>query len=234
MNEPLLSVVIPTLNEAAGIAALLGDLRALVVPYEVIIADGGSEDRTAEIARQAGATLVTVDAGRGRQLRAGTARARAPLLCVLHADVRLPPETVRALDELARELPARACAFRLRIDAGGLPYRVVEIAANARSRFLGLPYGDQGLVVRRSTLDAVGGYADVPLMEDVMLVRALRVQGRVVLRKERVIVSARRWQRDGVLRRSVSNLLLLLRFLGGTAPADLAPRYRPERSSSAR
>jgi hypothetical protein len=158
----------------------------------------------------------------------GAAAARGAVLCFLHADVRLPRETLVALDRLARHGSPGAVAFRLRIDGARWSYRVVEWGANLRSRMLGLPYGDQGLVVSRSTYDRVGGCADVPLMEDVLLARALRKAGGVTLGREHVVASARRWQRDGVWRRSVSNLILLARFLLGAEPETLARRYRPE------
>lgn len=227
MTDPLLSVVIPTLNEAGWIGGLLEDLRGLRVAHEVIVADGGSSDATLAMARGAGATVVAAPRGRGRQLRAGVSASRAAMLCVLHADVRLPADTLRAIEQLAVAGAPGAHAFRLRIGAGGLPYRLVELGANLRSRLLGLPYGDQGLLVDRVRYDAAGGYADVPLMEDVLLVRALGPIGGVRLRRESVVASARRWERDGVLRRSVANLAILARFMAGATPEELAPRYTP-------
>jgi rSAM/selenodomain-associated transferase 2 len=228
VTAPVLSIVIPTLDEGATIGTLLADLRALAVPHEVIVVDGGSRDATVATARRAGATVVESSAGRGRQLRAGAAAATAPTLCFLHADVRLPRETLAALDRLGRDGATGASGFRLRIDAGQWRYRFVEWGANLRSRLLALPYGDQGLVMDRRTYDRVGGYADVPLMEDVLMARALGRAGGVALGREHVVVSARRWERDGVWRRSIANLVLLARFLLGAQPERLARRYRPE------
>lgn len=230
MTPPALSIVVPALNEAAGMGALLSDLRSLASPHEVIVVDGGSTDDTAEVARSGGARVVTSSRGRGRQLRAGVLEARAPVLCMLHADVRVPRDTLAALDGLARDGCARAIAFRLRIDAPGLAFRVVERGAALRARWLGLPYGDQGLALDRATYDAVGGYADVPLMEDVLLVRALRARGGVGLRPETLLVSARRWQRDGVWRRSARNLAVLARWALGATPASLHARYERSRT----
>jgi rSAM/selenodomain-associated transferase 2 len=226
VSDVALSVVIPALEEGATIGALLGDLRALPVAHEVIVVDGGSRDDTIAVASAMGASVIASPPGRGRQLRAGAAAARGAVLCFLHADVRLPSETIAALDRLAGRGAPGTSAFRLRIDGGRWSYRLVELGANLRSQVLGLPYGDQGLVVSRSTYDRAGGYADVPLMEDVLLARALRIAGGVTLRREHVLASARRWERDGVWRRSASNLILLGRFLLGADPGTLARRYR--------
>lgn len=226
-SSPLLSVVVPTLNEASTLPRLLDDLRRLTAPYEVVVADGGSADATLAAARAAGARVTVAAAGRGAQLRAGAAVARAELLCFLHADARLDAPAAAALDELARTRPAGAFAFRLAIDASGAAYRLVEWGANARSRWLRLPYGDQGLVVSSRDYAAVGGYPPWPLMEDVALVRALGRRGPVRVLPAGIRVSARRWERDGVLRRTFANWWLLARFVAGVPPARLARSYRP-------
>jgi rSAM/selenodomain-associated transferase 2 len=226
VTRPLLSVVIPALDEAGSIGGLLDDLRGLGVSHEVIVVDGGSHDDTAEIARRAGATVVMSRRGRGHQLRAGGNVAAGAALCFLHADVRLSPGTLDAIADVASSGAVRAVAFRRAIAAPGWRYRVVECGALLRAHVLRMPYGDQGIVMTREIYDAVGGVADVPLMEDVLLACALRAAGGVTIRSERVVVSARRWERDGVFRRSAANLALLFRFLAGASPASLAKRYR--------
>jgi len=223
-----LSVVIPTLDEAATVGDLLSDLRTLTAPHEVIVADGGSTDETVPIAQATGARVVRSPTGRGVQLRAGAAAARAPLLCFLHADVRLDADAAARLSELAEAPPAFACAFRLRIEARGVLYRLVEAGANRRTQLFGLPYGDQGLVVRRQHYDAAGGYPAISLMEDVALAGALREITRLHLLDEAVGVSPRRWRREGVLRRTLTNWMLLGRYLAGASPERLARHYRPE------
>ncbi len=228
MTVPALSVIIPSWNEESSIAALIGDVAALRSTHEIVVVDGGSSDETVRIAGEAGARTLVMRRGRGQQLAAGAAAASGSVLCFLHADLRLPSASRRALDLVVDGGATRACAFRLRIDAQGVAYRMVEIGANVRSRLLGLPYGDQGLVIARTLYDRTGGFADVALMEDVMMARALRPLGGVQILPEHVLVSARRWERDGVLRRSLRNLGLLARFLGGTSPALLARVYRPE------
>lgn len=228
---PLLSVVVPALDEAAALPALLDRLAtALAVPHEVVVADGGSVDDTRAVAEARGAVVVDAPRGRGVQLRAGAAAARADVLLFLHADA-LPSAAALALCAARARAPRgrpathEAGAFRLRIDATGAAYRMVERGANLRSRVLGLPYGDQGLLVTRAHYDAAGGFPAWPLMEDVALVRALRRTGRVRLLPADVGVSARRWQRDGVVRRMLGNWLLLARFLLGARPETLAAEY---------
>lgn len=223
---PVLSVVIPALEEERAIGALLGDLRALAVPYEVIVADGGSTDATVAIARGQGALVVQAPAGRGSQLRAGAARARAGVLCFLHADVRLELSAVAALEIAVRHASQAALVFDLRIDAPGVAFRLIELAVGARTRALRLPYGDQGLVVSRVAYDAAGGYPDEPLLEDVALIRALRRVVPIRVLPASLTVSARRWQREGIAARTMRNWILLARYLGGAAPATLARAYR--------
>lgn len=221
-----LSVIVPTLNEALALPALLGDLRRLAMPHEIVVADGGSTDATREAALAWGARVVTTARGRGAQLAAGAAAAGGGLLCFLHADARLDARALQALEQLAREGAAGAYAFRLRIDGAARALRVVEWGANARSRWLGMPYGDQGLIVARASYDAAGGYPPWPLMEDVALVRALGRVTRVRLLDADVRASARRWERDGVLRRTLGNWWLLVRYLAGASPERLARAYR--------
>lgn len=223
-----LSVIVPTLNEAAAVARLLSDLDRLKVAREVIVVDGRSDDATADIARENGATVLTAGRGRGAQLGAGADAARAPLLLFLHADVRLDRAATTLLDALALAPPSCAMAFRLRIDAHGTAYRLIEFGANLRARAAALPYGDQGLLVRREDYLRAGGYPDVPLMEDVALVRALRRITDVRLMDAAITVSARRWKRDGPLRRMLSNWMLMTRYLTGASPEALSAHYRSE------
>ncbi|MGH7482691.1 MAG: TIGR04283 family arsenosugar biosynthesis glycosyltransferase [Longimicrobiales bacterium] len=228
----LLSVVVPTVNEQGSLGLLLGDIGRLKTPHEVIVVDGGSTDLTTEVAWAAGARVLSAPPGRGVQLRAGADAASAPLFLFLHADVRLGERALALLDEIAVARPPCAIAFRLRIDARGLSYRVIEWGTNLRSRLLALPYGDQGLVVRREDYVRAGGYPAIPLMEDVALLRALRTVTHVHLVDAAVRVSARRWEAEGPLRRTLKNWVLLARFLAGTPPERLARRYRAREGSA--
>lgn len=225
MDGPVISIVIPTLNEHLLLSGVLTDLRGLRVSYEVIIVDGGSGDGTGNVAMRAGATVLASSRGRGIQLRTGAAAARASWLCFLHADVRLDGRALRDLARVAESSEAAAYAFRLRIGGHGWAYRMIETAANLRSRIFGLPYGDQALIVRRQDYDAVGGYAAQPLMEDVAIVRSLKRIVPVRLLSSVVTVSPRRWEAEGPVRRSARNLMLLARYLAGQSPESLAGAY---------
>ena len=228
MPRPLLlSVVIPTLDEEATLGGILSDLDSLTAPREVIVADGGSADGTVDVADAAGATVLRTAAARGVQLSAGADAAHAPLLFFVHADVRLGPAALILLDEIAMARPPCAMAFRLRISASGFRYRFIEWGANLRSRLLGLPYGDQGLVVRREDYARAGGYPPLPVLEDVSLVRALREVTKVHLLDAALEASPRRWRADGPLRRMLGNWVLMARYLAGTPPERLAATYRP-------
>ena len=224
----MLSIIIPTLNEAIALPELLGDLRRLRAVHEVIVADGGSMDQTCEIAVRHGARVVSVARGRGQQLRAGVAAAGGEVLCFLHADVRLSDDGRRALERIASDCPdGVAHAFTLRIAGEGWRYRFVEWGTDRRSRWGKLPYGDQGLILTRMTYERAGGFPPLVLMEDVALMRRLQRQAKIMILPEHIMVSPRRWQQDGVLRRMLRNWLLLGAFLLGADADRLATAYRP-------
>jgi rSAM/selenodomain-associated transferase 2 len=216
------------LNEATAIEALLEDLRSIPLPIEVIVVDGGSSDGTPRVAAAAGARVLASPPGRGEQLRRGAQLARASLLCFIHADVRLDRSAEEALRALVLSGAGGASVFRLRIAAEGFAFRVLEAGAQLRSRRLGLPYGDQGLIVTRDLYERAGGYPAIPLMEDVALARSLRRLTDLRILDASLTVSARRWKREGVVRRTLGNWSLLARFLLGADPHRLAAEYLPE------
>lgn len=222
-----LGVVIPTLNEAQHLSHLLGDLADVGVDHHVVVADGGSTDGTREIAAEAGATVVTSPPGRGGQLNAGAAAVDSEWLCFVHADVRMPPDARAALvDAVARGVDVGV--WQLRIDAADRWARVMEAGARLRDRVGRLPYGDQGLLVRRAVFTAAGGFPHLPIMEDVALVRALQRGRRIERLPAHVLVSPRRWLREGPYRTWFRNSLLLSAYLCGVPAARLARWYRPE------
>lgn len=225
MPAPL-SIVVPTLNSApdlaAAVEALMPGLAAGLIA-ELVVSDGGSSDDTQDLAEALGAVWVAGPPGRGGQLARGVAAAQAPWLLLLHADTRLSPHWVEAVARHIAEAPKSAGYFRLAFRADGLAPRMVAFWANARSRLFGLPYGDQGLLVRRDVLAAAGGVPALPLMEDVALARAL--QGRLVPLSATAHTSAARYLAEGWLRRGGRNLWTLARYLAGADPAVLAARY---------
>jgi len=227
MMAPL-SVVIPTLEAADRIGPCLGALgEALMdgVIHEVVIADGGSTDGIADIVEAVGARLVTAPPGRGTQLAAGARAARGRWLLFLHADTVLSPGWGAAVLAHIQTLPGQAGFFSLQFDTPGLAPRIVANWANLRAALFALPYGDQGLLVSRTLYDKAGGYPDIPLMEDVALVRRI---GRLRLARldAEAVTSAARYGADGWLRRGWRNLTTLALYFLGADPQWLARRYQ--------
>lgn len=224
MRAPI-TVIIPTLNAAKTLPrclmALAEGLQAGLI-RDLVISDGGSQDETSKLAEAAGAIVVTGPASRGGQLRKGAEVAEGAWLLFLHADTELAPGWSRAVQ--AHLTRSEAAYFRLRFASTHPMARITAFWANLRSRVFGLPYGDQGLLISRALYDAVGGFPDQPLMEDVALARALRSRLRGL--PAEAITSADRYHRDGWLRRGAGNLRLLLRYLAGAHPDELAARYR--------
>ena len=227
MSAPV-SVIVPTLNAVAGIGpclAALGEGLTAGLIAELIIADGGSEDGIGTVAEEIGARLVTAPPGRGTQLAAGCAAARAPWLLVLHADTVLAPGWAEAARTHLEGGPGRAGHFRLAFDSPAVMARVTERWANLRSALFALPYGDQGLLVHRELYEAAGGYPRVPLMEDVILARRLG-RARLAAIPATATTSAARYEAEGWVRRGARNLATLALFLAGVPPERLAGRYR--------
>ena len=226
MPAPL-SIIIPTLNAAADLPlcleSLMPGLEAGLV-REVIVSDGGSEDATVVISEAAGARLMTGASGRGAQLSAGAEAARGEWLLFLHADTALSRDWAERVAQHMNHAADKAATFTLKYRSDARPARWLEARANRRARWMGLPYGDQGLLISRPLYDAVGGYPTVPLMEDVMIVQAIGKQRLVILDAE-ARTSAVKYERDGWRKRGWRNAWLLTRFLMGAKPEDLAKAY---------
>ncbi len=221
---PGLSVVIPAIDEAAVLPFALASARAPGV--ECIVADGGSLDRTADVARAHGARVVRAPAGRGPQLAAGARAARAPSLLFLHADARLPAGFTGAVERVLRDPRVALGAFSLRIDDPRPALRLVEWGVRQRCRWLALPFGDQGLFLRAETYRQLGGFAPLRAMEDLDLVRRARRFGAVRTVAEAVLVSARAWQRRGVLSETARNATALVAYHMGMNPDRIAASIR--------
>lgn len=224
MRAPI-SVVIPTLNADQSLAktliALMEGLPQGLI-REVIVSDGGSTDATQQIAEDAGAAFIKGAPSRGGQLRRGAEAAKGKWLLFLHADTELAPGWSRIVE--AHLDSGQAGYGQLAFEGGGVPGQLVATWANLRSRLFGLPYGDQSLLVPAALYAQVGGYPDIPLMEDVAIARALK--GRMRPLKYTAVTSAARYQREGWLRRGRRNIWLLLRYLTGAAPEKLVADYR--------
>ena len=225
---PTISIVIPTLNEAAELPETLRRARAIQEVREIIVVDGGSRDDTCELAAGLGCTVLTAPAGRGGQLRLGASRARGEIVLLLHADTWLPPEAGRAAFE---------CCRRQNVVGGGF-WKVFRdpswVMRGARARCWlrfwlgGRILGDQAMFIRREALERIGGVPDVPLMEDVELCRRLRPLGRLALAKATVVTSARRFRSLGVLRTYWRMWIVGLRYRLGATPEELRRLYEKE------
>ncbi len=214
-------MVVPALNAAASLPATLAPLTGFAA--EIVVVDGGSADGTAEVARRLGARVIEAPRGRGLQLQAGIAAARGAWLLLLHADTVLQPGWQQAADAAMRD-PGRAGYFRFALDSAAPQARRLERLVAWRCRVLAVPYGDQGLLISRALLDAVGGMRPLVLMEDVDLIRRIG-RRRLVALDAAAVTSAEKWQRDGWLRRSARNLCCLALYYLGVPPTLIARLY---------
>ena len=222
----MLSVIIPALNEATNLRRLLPGVTAACPQAEIIVVDGGSTDGTPDIVHACPSVrLVEASRGRARQMNAGAGLAAGRVLLFLHADTVLPPGAQAAVLSALQEPGVVGGRFDVRFDNPRAAFRMIAGLMNLRSRLSGIATGDQAIFVRRETFDRMGGYADIPLMEDVEFTRRLKRQGRLACLRLRVTTAARKWEREGVARTIV--LMWLMRFLyaAGVSPARLHRYY---------
>ena len=220
-------VIIPVLNEAKVIERNLRDLNKNLIT-ETIVSDGGSNDATVEIASRF-AKVVRSNPGRGTQMNFGAKAATSDILLFLHVDTILPDQwRERILSSMANEGVVGG-AFSLSIDSDRLSHRIIAATANLRSRLTKLPYGDQGIFVKRSVFEKIGGFKDIPIMEDVDLMRRLKKSGKIVILDDKVKTSARRWEKEGIVYTTIRNWLLLTLYYMGVTPERLCKLYRAVR-----
>ncbi|MFH1021239.1 MAG: TIGR04283 family arsenosugar biosynthesis glycosyltransferase [Pseudomonadota bacterium] len=228
-----ISIIIPTLNEAGCIGETVAGL--VTQPgVEVIVADGGSEDETVPLAKTAGARVINAPPGRGSQQNAGSRAAEGKILLFLHADTRLPDKFSAQIHTALARPGVVAGAFRFAIDATGWRFRLLEYCTHRRAAWFGLPYGDQALFLPAARFQAMGGFREIALLEDVELVLRLGKMGRIALLAPPALTSPRRWQRLGLVRTTVMNQLILLGFFCGLSPGRLARWYGKVREDNGR
>jgi rSAM/selenodomain-associated transferase 2 len=222
----MLSIIVPCLNESAGIAATLEALAPLRSRgAEVIVVDGGSADGTAQLAAPRADRVLTAPRGRASQMNAGAAASRGEILLFMHADALLPESADALIVEGLKNRRRGWGRFDVAI-AGPHPLlRLVETLMNLRSRATGIATGDQAIFVTRSLFTAAGGYPDIALMEDVALSKRLKHFGPPLCLKHRLTISARRWEKHGVLRTALLRWALRTAYRLGADPGKLAARY---------
>jgi len=221
----MLSVIIPTLNEAFMIRQTMAGIRPNKYT-EIIVVDGGSEDGTAEIAESFGAKVLRTSASKAAQMNTGAAIAGGDVLLFLHADTRLPENFADCVLAAAHQEGFCAGAFSLGIESPKKGLRLIEQIANWRSRFLQMPYGDQALFVSRDLFEEIGGYPDYPIMEDFELIRRLKQKGKITILPQPVHTSPRRWQNLGIFKTWMLNQLIIAAYYSGIPPHRLAHWYR--------
>lgn len=225
--RPYISIVIPTLNEAQWIAQTIA--RARRADTEIIVADGGSRDQTRQIADRAGAKVINAPRGRARQQNMGAQTAKGHILLFLHADTRLPDDFGAQIFDLLLDSKIALGAFRFKTDWDHWAMSWIERAANARSVWLNMPYGDQAMFTRKALFDQIGGFPNVPIAEDLYLVRKMKRRGRIAMARGGVLTSGRRWRAMGIGRTTLINYRIAIGCLMGRDPHKLALLYNKEK-----
>lgn len=218
------SIIIPVLNEESTIASTLEALRRLH-SWEIIVVDGGSTDKTRDRAAKEGVVLAASPPGRARQMNLGASLARGDVLLFLHADTLLPPSGVQDVLSALEDPRCVGGRFDLRLDGGGWIFSIIGFLISLRSRLSKVATGDQAIFVRRKVFEEIGGFPDIPLMEDIAFSRMLKKRGRVACLRSRVVTSARRWEKEGVWRTIFRMWILKLLFLAGVSPFRLRRFY---------
>ena len=223
-----ISVIVPVLNEEKTIASALEALRPLATE-EVIVVDGGSSDRTRELAAQTQAVVLSSSRGRAEQMNQGARVAKGNVLLFLHADTRLPSSAMADILAALKDPRCVGGRFDVRLDRRGWIFALIGALINMRSRLTSVATGDQAIFVRRKVFEEVGGFPEIPLMEDIAFSRALKIKGRMACLRSQVVTSARRWEKEGVWRTILKMWALRLLFLAGISPFHLKRFYGSSR-----
>lgn len=219
-----ISIIIPILNEAKILEKTLSQLQLTQGCYELIIVDGGSTDGSICIAEKYGKVL-TSERGRAKQLNIGAAAATGDILLFLHADVWLEPGALAAV-ETALSLGYIGGGFQQKIDGKSILYRMIEIAGNIRGRYLKVFYGDSGIFLARANFDKIGGFPEIPILEEMEFSKGMRRLGKTTLVRPCIHISARRWETGGIVRTTLNNWLITLLYFLGVSLEKLARLYR--------
>ena len=220
------SIIIPVLHELKKINLLLEDLQEFEENFEIIVVDGNPNRETINIIRNKDIKILVSKVGRGRQMNTGVAGASGEILIFLHADTQLP---VTALDRIRHALKKKQYvggAFDLSIRSDKLILKVIAKCASLRSRLTRIPYGDQAIFIRKDYFNKIGGYKEIPLMEDVELMQRIKKRGdKICILSDRVFTSPRRWEKEGIICCTLRNWIIIILYLIGISPDKLARYY---------
>jgi uncharacterized protein len=228
--NPRISIIIPALNEAENLVRLLNSLQN--APVEVIVVDGGSTDRTLEVAKSLGAVAIAGVKGRAAQMNLGASIAKAKILVFLHADTLLPDRFEQMIFHTLQDPDVVAGAFGLEIDGDRFGFRLIEWGVSMRSRLWQMPYGDQAIFLKTETFRLVGGFPLLPIMEDFEFVRRLKRLGSIAIASESVLTSGRRWQKLNIFRTTAINQIIVIGYFLGISPVRLAQWYQQGKTKS--
>ncbi len=220
-----ISIIIPTLNEAANIKSLLKYLHTLDSSLEIVVADGSSTDNTRQMARQL-ARVIEAPRGRGAQMNAGAHAATGDVLWFIHADCKPHTDSVQAMRTALIKPDIVGGAFEYNLDHPHSYFRTVEWWSNHKNQRLRTFYGDMGIFTRADVFEQINGYAEIPLMEDMDFCRRLKNEGEIIILPQRIMTSARRWIDEGIVKNLVRNWLLQLAWMMGASPETLAKWYQ--------
>ncbi len=228
-----ISIVIPVLNEAEGINSLIDHIHSQKFheSYEIIVVDGDPDGTTINAIQHEEIKTTTSAKGRARQMNVGAGLAEGEILLFLHADTLLPDDGLNKISSAMEDKQFVAGAFDLGMDTSSLALKIIVYIASRRSRLSRIPYGDQGIFIRRDYFNRIGCYKDIPLMEDVELMRRIKKMGdKIHIIPDRVSTSARRWEEDGVARCSARNIIIATLYCLGVSPEKLVRHYRRRRN----
>jgi len=231
MTQYNISIIIPVLNEAAIIQSTLLELQKNQ-GIEIIVVDGGSQDNTTNIVQETEAKLITAAGGKAAQMNQGAQIAQSELLLFLHGDTFLPQNFIHMVNDTLKQPKVVAGAFELAISGNEKSLRWVELMVKLRSHLFRLPYGDQGIFVRKNLFEQIGGYRNLPIMEDFDLIQRLKQHGVIAIASGHVVTSSRRWQKLGVWQTTVINQLVIAGYYLGISPTKLRNLYCRQHDSS--
>ena len=226
---PAVSIIIPVLNEAAGINDLIAHLRSIDAEgsCEIIVVDGDPDGGTLKAIHDTSVVKVNSLQGRGRQMNEGAKIAGGNILVFLHADTELPREAVSLIAETLNNGRFVGGAFDLAIKSERFAFRLIESMASFRSRITAIPFGDQAIFIRKEYFHRIGGYKDIPLMEDVEIMQRIKKRGdKICIIRRKAMTSARRWENEGIVRCTLRNWLLQLLYYSGLSPSKLVKWYK--------